>query len=265
MNTACCGEGGEQLGENKKEKKRTYILNIIAFICFSTALVLIVLLRLFQVQQVVEWYNKYTDTLKNFELWIQSNGSTWVSVLIIILNYALKGVIPWFPLSCICVAVGVIFKWYYALAINAVGMTVLFTIRFFWGKSFGGGNAEKILSKYDRAHTIVDKSKLGSTVILFLLRLVPAMPVNSVSQLYGTTDISFWKYILVSLAGFSYKLFSFTLIGHNFFDPMSASFVVPLILLSLFSGIVVLSLNGMISLTKLTKPKKTENNNSEEG
>lgn len=250
------------MNETKKKKTRTYVLNFIAFICFSTALALMVLLRLFQLDRVVEWYNKYTDTLKNFELWIQSNGSTWLSVLIILLNYALKAVIPWFPLSCICVAVGVIFKWYYALAINAVGMAVLFTIKFYWGKSYGGGNAEKILSKYDRAHTIVDNSKLGSTVILFFLRLVPAMPVNSVSQLYGTTDINFWKYLLVSLAGFSYKLFSYTIIGHNVFDPMSASFIIPIIFLSLFTGIVVLSLNGVISLTKLTKPKS---NNNEEG
>lgn len=257
-------EEGGKLNETKKKKTHTYVLNFIAFICFLTALALLVLLRLFQVDRVVEWYNKYTDTLKNFELWIQSNGSTWLSVLIILLNYALKAVIPWFPLSCICVAVGVIFKWYYAIAINAAGMALLFTIKFYWGKNYGGGNAEKILSKYDRAHTLVDNSKLGSTVILFLLRLVPAMPVNSVSQLYGTTDINFVKYLLVSLAGFSYKLFSYTIIGHNVFDPMSASFIVPIIFLSLFTGIVVLSLNGVISLTKLTKPK-SKDNISEEG
>lgn len=250
------------MNETRKKKTRTYVLNFIAFICFLTALALLVMLRLFQLDRVVEWYNKYTDTLKNFELWIQSNGSTWLSVLIILLNYALKAVIPWFPLSCICVAVGAIFKWYYALAINAVGMAVLFTIKFYWGKSYGGGNAEKILSKYDRAHTLVDNSKLGSTVILFLLRLVPATPVNSVSQLYGTTGINFWKYLLVSLAGFSYKLFSYTTIGHNVFDPMSASFIIPIIFLCLFTGIVVLSLNGVISLTKLTRPKSK---NNEEG
>lgn len=250
------------MNETRKKKTRTYVLNFIAFICFLTALALLVMLRLFQLDRVVEWYNKYTDTLKNFELWIQSNGSTWLSVLIILLNYALKAVIPWFPLSCICVAVGAIFKWYYALAINAVGMAVLFTIKFYWGKNYGGGNAEKILSKYDRAHTLVDNSKLGSTVILFLLRLVPATPVNSVSQLYGTTDINFWKYLLVSLAGFSYKLFSYTTIGHNVFDPMSASFIIPIIFLCLFTGIVVLSLNGVISLTKLTRPKSK---NNEEG
>ena len=247
-------KGGKRVAE---KKSRSYVLNFIAFICFTVALALIVLLRLFQVERFVEWYNKYTDTLADFERWISANGATWFSVAVIIANYTLKAVIPWFPLSCICVAAGVLFKWYYATAINLAGLSILFTIKFFWGRRYGGGNAEKILSRYDRAHKLVDKSKLGSTVILFLLRLVPGTPVNSVSQLYGTTDIGFPKYLLVSLAGFSYKLFSYTTIGRNVFDPASAKFIVPLISLLLFTGIAVLSLNGVISLTKLgSKDKK---------
>lgn len=234
-------------------------MNFIAFVCFLLALALIVLLRLFQEPEFLKWYNKYTDTLVDFDNWIQANGATWFSVAVILANYTLKAVIPWFPLSCICVAAGVLFKWYYATAINIAGLSILFTIKFFWGKRYGGGNAEKILSKYDRAHTFVDSSKLGSALILFLLRLVPGMPVNSVSQLYGTTEIGFWKYLIVSLLGFSYKLFSFTTIGRNVFDPASASFIVPFVFLFLFTGVAVLSLNGVISLTTLGKRKDGEN------
>lgn len=243
-----------------EKKSRSYVLNFIAFICFTLSLALIVFLRLFQEPKFLEWYNKYTDTLVEFDNWIQANGSTWFSVAVILVNYTLKAVIPWFPLSCICVAAGVLFKWYYATAINIVGLSILFTVKFFWGKHYGGGNAEKILSKYDRAHTFVENSKLGSTLILFCLRLVPGMPINSVSQLYGTTGINFWKYLIVSLAGFSYKLFSYTTIGRNVFDPASASFILPLIFLFFFTGLVVLSLNGVIGLTRLGKPKDEKEN-----
>lgn len=245
----------------KKKKSRAYVLNFIAFVCFTAALALIVLLRLFQVDRVVEWYNKYTDTLTNFENWIQANGATWLTVGIILANYTLKAVIPWFPLSCICVATGVIFKWYYATIINILGLSILFTIKFFWGKRYGGGNAEKIISKYDGIYKIIGDHKLGSAVILFALRLIPASPINSVSQLYGTTDINFWKYLAVSLAGFSYKLFSYTTIGRNVFDPLSAKFIVPFVLLLIFSGVIVLSLNGIISLVSINK-NKYENNDA---
>ena len=225
-------------------------MNFAAFICFLLALVLIVFLRLIEVDEAMEWYYKYTDTLSNFEQWIQTNGATWTSVFIILGNFVLKAVIPWFPISCICVASGVLFDTYYAIAINVVGMCLLFTIKFFWGKRFGGGNAEKILRKYDRASKFIDQSKLGSTVVLFFLRLVPCVPINSVSQLYGTTGINYWKYVIVSIAGFSYKLFSYTLIGRSVFDPLSLQFLLPFVFLFLTSGFVLLLLNGAIGLTQ---------------
>ena len=74
------------------------------------------------------------------------------------------------------------------------------------------------------------------------------MPVNSVSRLYGTTEIPYGRYMLISVLGFTYKLFSYTIIGRNVFDPASASFIVPLILLFIFSGIVLLSLSGAIGI-----------------
>ena len=224
-------------------------MNFAAFICFLLALALIVFLRLIEMGEAMEWYYKYTDTLSNFEQWIQTHGANWRSVLIILGNFVLKAVIPWFPISCICVVSGALFPAYTAIAINVVGLALLFTIKFFWGKRFGGGNAEKILRKYDRASKFIDQSKLGSAIVLFFLRLVPCVPINSVSQLYGTTGISYWKYLLVSLVGFSYKLFSYTIIGRNVYDPLSAKFLLPFVFLFLFSGFVLLGLNGVIGLT----------------
>ncbi|MCM1365317.1 MAG: VTT domain-containing protein [Faecalibacterium sp.] len=238
-----------------KKSNRSNILNFAAFICFTLALVLLVLLRLFQIESVVVWYNKYTDTLASYEQWIQSNGTSLFSVAMILANFVIKAIIPWFPISCICVAAGVLFPWYYAILINVAGLVLLFTIKFFWGRRFGGGNAEKILSKYDNAHEFIDSSKLGSKMVLFIARLFPCLPINSISQLYGTTSISYWKYLLVSLIGFTYKLFSYTLIGHNVYNPMSASFILPFVFLFLFSGIVILALNGVISITVGTKKK----------
>lgn len=250
-------ERGCAMGKTKQKRKRGYAFTFAAFICFLLALVLILLLRLFQIDSVVLWYNKYTDTLMAFEAWMQQNGATLLSVGLILLNFTLKAVIPWFPISCIMVAAGVLFKWYFAVAINVVGLAILFSIKYFWGKKFGGGNAEKILAKYDRAHTFIDKGKLGSRAVLFVSRLFPCLPINAVSQLYGTTTLKYGSYLLVSLIGFSYKIFSYTLIGRSVFDPMSASFILPLTGLFLLSGFVLLGLGGVISITA-PKEKKSE-------
>ena len=225
-------------------------MNIAAFACFLLSLSMIIILRLSQMPRALEWYGKYTDALTSFEQWIQQNGATWYSVLIILANFMLKAVVPWFPISCICVACGMLFPAYLSIPINAAGAALLFTIKYFWGKRYGGGNAEKLLSKNEKAVQLVERSQVGSAVVLFFLRLFPCIPINSVSQLYGTSDIGYWKYLIVSLLGFSYKLFSYTIIGRNVYDPMSASFLVPFILLFLFSGLVLLALNGVISLSK---------------
>ena len=233
-------------------------MNFAAFICFVLALVLIILLRLIEMDEAMEWYYKYTDTLNRFERWIQTNGATWLSVFIILGNFVLKAVIPWFPISCICVVSGVLFPAYISIPLNFVGLALLFTIKFFWGRRFGGGNAEKILRKFDRASKFIDQSKLGSAIALFFLRLVPCVPINSVSQLYGTTPIGYWKYLIVSLIGFSYKMFSYTIIGRNVFDPLSLKFLLPFVFLFLFSGFVLLGLNGVIGLTGYLSGKRTE-------
>lgn len=239
-----------------KDQKRSYALNFSAFICFLLALLLIVLLRLFQLDRVVLWYDKYTSTLSSFEQRLQLNGATWATVGVIMLNYLIKSLIPWFPVSCICVASAAIFKWYFAALINIAGLTLLFSIRFFWGRRFGGGNAERILEKFDRAHAFIDTKKFGSSVVLFFMRFFPLFPINSVSRLYGTTSMRYGEYAAVSLLGFSYKLFSYIVIGRNVFDPLSAKFIVPVVLLLLFSGLAILALNGVFNITKVKRKNK---------
>lgn len=229
-----------------KNKSWSYTLKVMALICFTAVFTLLVLLRVFQTDSFLKWYGKYTETLTEFEIWIENYGATPLAVLIILVNYALKAVMPWFPVSCICVASAVIFKWYDALVINLVGLNILFALKYAWGKHFGGGNAEKLLMKYDQAHRIVDESKLGSGVVLFFTRLLPSIPINAVSCIYGTTDMPLWRFLLISDIGFLYKTITYIIIGRNVFDPASASFIVPFIPLIMFSGVIFLSLSGAI-------------------
>lgn len=187
---------------------------------------------------------------------MQTYGATWISALLILANYALKALMPWFPISCICVIAGVLFKWYYAILINVIGLVILFTVRFYWGRKFGAGNAEKILARYGSVKNFIDSGNIGSNIVLFTLRFSPLMPINSVSSIYGSTDISYLKYLIISIVGFSYKLFSYTIIGRNVFDPASASFIVPLLILLLFTGFVLLSLSGALTVSGRHKSNK---------
>ncbi|MBE6773612.1 MAG: TVP38/TMEM64 family protein [Ruminococcaceae bacterium] len=237
----------------KEKKSWSYIFRFASFICFLTVFALLFLLRLFATESFMSWYNRYTDTLSDFEIWLETYGATPMAVVIIFLNYALKAVLPWFPVSCICVASAVLFKWYDALVINLIGISILFILKFLWGKHHGGGNAEKILNRYGAAQRLVDEGKHGSAIVLFFSRLLPSIPVNAVSCLYGTTDMPLWRFVIISDLGIMYKLITYIIIGRNVFDPASASFVVPFIPLIFLSGIICLSISGAIGDRKNKK------------
>ena len=237
----------------KQKSNSTYTLNFSSFICFLIALVLIIFLRMFNQPEFLSWYSKYIDTLAKYELYLQTYGSTFISVIILLFNFALKAFIPWFPVSCICVVSSLLFKWYFALAINFSGLALLYTIKFIIGRKNGAGNTEKLLAKYEKAHDFIDNNDSGSSAVLFILRLIPLMPLNTVSSLYGTTNITYFVYIVVSLLGSAYKVISYTIIGRGVFDPASAGFIVPIILLFMFSGIVLLILSGAVTIkTRIT-------------
>ena len=53
-------------------------------------------------------------------------------------------------------------------------------------------------------------------------------------------------------------MFSYTIIGRNVFDPLSLKFLLPFVFLFLFSGFVLLGLNGVIGLTGYLSGKRTE-------
>lgn len=229
-----------------------------ALICFIFVLALLVLMRAVKTEPFLEWYAKYTDTLIDFELWLETHGATPIAVVVIIFNYALKSVLPWFPVSCICVASAVLFKWYYALIINVVGLAILFTLKFLWGRIYGGGNTEKILMKSRTVHGIVEKSGLGSEALLFVTRLTPGITINGISGVYGTTQMSLGSFLLISELGFLPKTISYIIIGRNVFDPASASFLFPFIPLILFSGLMFLSFGNAIKSTATEKNEDIE-------
>lgn len=249
-----------------RKKTVTKIVYIAAAVCFILAIALIVLIRLLHTDGIAQWYSRWTAALMHYEQSVENIDEKWIAALFIEANFILKSFIPWLPISLLCFATGVIFKWYIAIPINIIGLATQFTIKYFWGKWRGGGNAQKLIAKNPSAYKVLSENdKIGSPIVLFASRFMPCMPVNAISQLYGSYDFSYWKYLVISILGFSYKLYSYTLVGRNVFDPLATKVLLPLIPLFFFSGIMLLFLNGALEVTitarrriRLSRKKKTE-------
>ena len=247
-----------------RKKTVTTIVYIAAAFCFIMVVALVVIIRLLHTEEIAVWYEKWTNALVSYEKSVENIDEKWIAALFIETNFILKAFIPWLPISLLCFATGVIFKWYIAIPINIIGLVTQFTIKYFWGKWRGGGNADKLLAKNETIYRFVSQNdKIGSPLTLFFSRFIPCMPVNAVSQVYGSYDFDYWKYLLISLLGFSYKLYSYTLVGRNVFDPLATRVLLPLIPLFLFSGIALLCFNGAFTVTVTARKKLKFKNNAE--
>ncbi|NCC86650.1 MAG: TVP38/TMEM64 family protein [Clostridia bacterium] len=213
-------------------------------------------LELDELTKIQEGYIVFKGRMIELEESIARFGNVGYMIFIILLLFSLKSVVALVPISATCLLSGVLFPFHLALIVNFVGISILMSIKYLWGKKLGGGNISKIVKRYPTILEIFEHNGSGNPWVLFVFRLVPSFPVNSISQLYGSMNFNFRNYLLISIAGFSLKLISFTIIGSNVYDPLSSAFIVPIIIILFVSGTSMLLVNGIISITTKSTSNK---------
>ncbi len=218
------------------------------------------------------WYTEIRKILIETEAKIAQIDIVWQFIAAILLLYLIKCFIPVYFTSTVCFLTGVVLPVYLAIPINILGLCLQFTVRYFWGTKFGAGRAWKLISRFEWVRDLLVSGGSGNPALLTALRLVPGMPVNSISSMYGSFEFGFTKFLLLSLAGYLPRLISFTVVGRNMFDPLSSGFLVPLMIIFLFTGSCCLSVNGVwngvekiSAAVNKVKEKKAENCISEKG
>lgn len=218
------------------------LLTFAACFSFIIAALLIVWSFISKINILEEKYEEYIIWLSDLEYKVASIDNRWLLLLVIMLLYFVKTAIPLYPVSIICVASAMVFDIPASFAVNCAGMTLLFAVKYVMGTNTGGGNAQKLIRKSQLVRSLIESEGQGNPWVLFIFRLIPSFPVNSVSQLYGAMEFPFWKYILISLCGYMPKMAFYIIIGKNVSNPFSLKFSLPLILLTIFSGIAFLGM-----------------------
>ncbi len=255
-------ECGELLKKRKKPKK---ILFFGGLILILLSLAVAVLLFSLQYENLWHWYAVTRENLARLEDYIAHIDIEWQFFGAIMLLFAIKSFFPIYPTSTVCFLSGIVLPMYYAIPVNILGFVVLVTIRYYWGKRFGAGSAWRLISKTDVLRRVIQQDGKGNPALLIALRLIPAMPINSISGIYGSFEFGYGKFVLLSVIGFMPKLISFTFVGRNLYDPLSSGFLVPIMILMFFSGISLLSVNGIwTTVEKIIEYSKKNNSNKEQ-
>lgn len=246
----------------KKHWTRSGIMNAAGIALLISAAAVSVVVYLLRYDQLWLWYNVYQEKLLEAEQFIQSLGISWKFVLTMLIVFLVRTFIPFLAVSAICVLTGAVLPSYWALIVNFLGIIIMMSIKYFEGMKFGSGNAWKIISKNERARKIIESSGKVNKALLFALRLIPGFPLGSVSRIYGSLRFPYWRFILLSAAGFAPKLLSYTFMGTNVFDPLSSAFLVPLMIVLTISGASLLCVNLIWLLVEksVSSSKKNKDN-----
>lgn len=227
-----------------------------------------VLLYLLRYEQLWHWYQVIKDELALLETQIAHLDDKWLFVAAIFLLFAVKSFFPIYPTPTVCFLTGAMLPMYISVPINVVGFCILLTIRYFAGKRFGAGGAWWLIRKNERLRRLIEQDGNGNSSLLIILRLVPVMPVNSISGIYGSLRFDYWRFLLLSVIGYMPKIISYTFVGRNVYDPLSPEFIVPIMVIAFVSGISLVCVNGMWRSVERTVRKakiKMKNKSSTKG
>lgn len=228
----------------KREIQKKHLL-FGGLVMLAVAVALSILLFSLRYDELWQWYGKAQRDLTELENFILGLDKTWQFLSAIMLLFSVKSFFPIYATSTVCFLSGVVLPSYVAIPVNITGFVVLISIRYFTGKRFGAGGAWKMISKTEKLRSLIEQDGRGNPALLIALRLIPGVPINGISSIYGSLDFGYGEFVALSLIGFMPKLISFTLVGRNVYDPLSAGFLLPIIIILFLTGISLLSVNGV--------------------
>lgn len=238
-----------------KKRFRYRLLDASSYILTALAVLILLASLLMNNQKILEWYETFHQELTNFEHAVAAIPYRWVIPFVIILLFLTKLFLPLLPLSAICFISGMVFSVPWAVCLNLFGYGMLLSIKYRYGKSRGGGNVHKILRRHKTVRSVLEWGGKGNPFLLFIFRIVPGLPTNSVSQVYGAMEYPYGKFLSISLAGFFPRLVSYTVIGRNVYRPLSVAFIMPIVILLLLSGVSVFVFSRLLQIIEKSMQK----------
>ncbi|MBO4446450.1 MAG: TVP38/TMEM64 family protein [Clostridia bacterium] len=196
-------------------------------------------------------YIKYQGVMERFENSISEIPNPFLIVICLWLLFALKSLVVLIPASFTCLVTALIFPFPVAVIINLCGYAIMFLAKYFWGKHIGEGGVSKLVKHSKLLWKYIQDEEngygTGNPLVLFILRLVPTVPLNPISSMYGKMGYDLWKYMLLSMLGISLRVVSVTSIGSNVGNPFSSAFIVPLIVILFVSGFSMVMFSLILS------------------
>ena len=168
------------------------------------------------------------DFLSNLDIrtLIAGASSIFIAELIILGVYAVKAVMMVVPASLIYISVGMAFDPKRAVIVNLLGIALEVTVTYFLGEFLGKEAVEKKIRSSkagDKFFTMLDKNR---NVAIFLMRFIPAFPIDFSSLFMGAFDFKFFPYLIFSVLGIAPRVIAFTVLGEGIYELIPMKYIV---------------------------------------
>ena len=192
------------------------------------------------------------DFLSNLDIrtLIAGASSIFIAELIILGVYAVKAVMMVVPASLIYISVGMAFDPKRAVIVNLLGIALEVTVTYFLGKFLGKDAVENKIRNTkagDKFFTMLDKNRNAA---IFLMRFIPAFPIDFSSLFMGAFDFKFFPYLIFSVLGIAPRVIAFTVIGEGIYELIPMKYIV----LAVICAIPVVT--AVLLITKFVVNKK---------
>ena len=183
------------------------------------------------------------DTLKNLDVraLVTSASSTATAIGTVFGVYCLKGIVFVIPAMLIYVSVGMVFSPLMAVLLNLVGLLLELIVSYLFGLFLGGDKIRAFLFSKKGGKKILEMQSGKKYTSIFLMRLLPAFPIDFVSLFLGSTKEKFLPYLLFSFLGVAPRVIVLTLLGDKIYDliPMRLIVIAILVFVVVFAIVAV--------------------------
>ncbi len=196
------------------------------------------------------------EKLKNIDIreLVSSASSLYIATAIIIGVYFAKSLLFVIPASVIYISVGLVLDWKIAVLVNMLGIVVEVISTYFFGKFLGKDAVEKKLSKTKGGEKLLAMKGRNKNTATFIIRFVPAFPIDFSSLFMGAFDFKFLPYLLASVAGLAPRVIGFTILGDGIYNYLSLKNI-----LIIAAVAVPVAIVALIIRSRYMKNKKVKN------
>jgi len=182
--------------------------------------------------------------------------------IVLVLLYACKSVVIFFPIKVLQLSAGILFSLPMALLVNFAGCALSVCVGYAMGRLLGADAVQKLTQKNRRLSVLLSFQNGGILVFSLFLRFLIFLPLETVSMYFGASKARFPNYFLGSMLGLTPNIIFSTWMGEGLTDLHAPSFwiafAVYAVLSLLSAGMYILYLRRLRRLRNLRRRHRQE-------